>query len=82
MSMEVVRVTEKQYDLGRGEIGRVARTSALNKFLPMGNLGGGPGIRCLVVLIILHRLGRPLFRLLIPHEDRLTAFYRRVKKEK
>lgn len=80
--MKEVRVTGKQFDLGRGEIGRITRISTLNKLLPMGNLGGGPGIRCLVVLTVLHRVGRPLFRLMIPHEDRLTALYKRIKREK
>lgn len=77
--MKKVQVTEQHYDLGGGEIGRIAKLSLLNKFLPMGNLGGGPGIRSVVVLIVLHGVGKPLFRLLMPYEDRLAALYRRFK---
>jgi len=34
----------------------------------------------LVTLLFLHRLGAPMCRLLIPHEDRLTRLYNRLRR--
>ncbi len=72
-------LTEQKFDMGRGESGRIMRLAALNKIVPMGNFGGGPGFRCLLVLFVLHH-GSLLFRLLIVHEDRLTMLYQRLRK--
>ena len=80
--MRKVRVTDSHLDLSRGELGRIVRLVILNKVLPLGNLGGGPGWRCVLVLAIVHRFGRPLFRLLVPHEERLTRLYRWIRRGK
>ncbi len=68
-------VTDIHYDIGRGEIVRISRLSLLNKFIPLGHLGGGPGLRCLLVLFVVHRFGNPLFRILMLQEERLTRLY-------
>ena len=78
--MQSDRVTDKHYDIGRGELGRISRLFLLNKFVPLGNLGGGPGLRCLLMLFIVHRLGGFLFRLLIFQEERLTRLYIRLRR--
>lgn len=73
------KITSRYFDIGRGEIGRITRIYCLSRLLPLGNLAGFSHLRQLVILLVTHRLGGPIFRLLIPHEDRLTRLYRRVK---
>ncbi len=73
-------ITSKQFDLPGREIGRVIRLSILNRVLPLGNLQGGPGWRCLLVLGVLHGVGRPFFRLLVRYENQLTSVYRRLRR--
>jgi hypothetical protein len=77
--MKKQRVTGTDYDLGDGELCRILRIAALNKVVPMGNLGGGPGLRCLVILCIVHRFGNLLFRMIMPQEERLTRIYTRLR---
>lgn len=72
----------RNFDLGGFECLRVARLLMLNRIIPIGNFGGGGGVRCLVVLAILHLLGRPIFRLLIHYEHRLHSLYMFMKKLK
>jgi hypothetical protein len=72
------RVTSPAYEPQRGEIRRIARMAALARVVPIGNIGGGPGLRCLAVLLLLHGLGAPLFRLLIRIEPKLAALHRRL----
>jgi len=69
-------------DLTGVEFPRVARLLMLNRIIPIGNLGGGGGVRCLMVLAVLHLLGRPLFTLLIRYEHRLHSLYIFLKKQK
>ncbi len=73
-------VTDTHYDIGRGEIVRISRLSLLNKFIPLGHLGGGPGLRCLLVLFVVHRFGGLVFRILMFEEERLTRLYVRLRK--
>jgi hypothetical protein len=73
-------VTSRRFDIGRGEIGRVLKMYVLHRWLPLGNLGGFTRMRQLVILLLLHRLGAPLCRLLIPYEDRLTRLYNRLRR--
>ena len=72
-----------RYDLAGSEIFRITRTLAFNRCIPVGNLAGGGGIRCLLVLIVLHVLGRPVFGVLMRQERRahaLHTFINRLKK--
>jgi len=69
---------QERLDIDDHELLRIGRLYLYSRFIPTGNMGTGPGIRCLAVLYVLHRFGRPLFRLLIRYEDRLTAVYRRL----
>lgn len=75
------RITSHHYDLAGGEIGRITRTYLLHRWLPLGNLGGMTRMRQLLILLVLHRCGGVLFRMLIPHEDRLTRFYLRLRRK-
>lgn len=74
-------ITNAQFDLSDGEITRISRLYLLNRLIPLGNLAGFTRMRQLVILLIVHRFGRLLFRLAIPHEDRLTRLYRRLRKK-
>lgn len=76
------RLMNPRFDIATGEIGRIARTYLLQRWLPLGNLGGMTRWRELVILIIMHRWGRLLFRVLIPHEHRLTRLYLRLRRRK
>ena len=73
------KVTHRRLEAGRGDILRQARLALLDRFIPLGNFGGGPGWRCLAVMTVLHYLGRPLFIILIRYERQLTGMYRRLK---
>jgi len=73
------KVTDQRLEAGRGDILRQARLALLDRFIPLGNFGGGPGWRCLAVMTVLHYVGRPLFVVLIRYESQLTGLYRRLK---
>ena len=62
-----------------GEIYRICRLSLLWKIFPFGTHAGGPGRRALVLLIVLHALGRPFWFVAARYEDRLTALYKRLR---
>jgi hypothetical protein len=74
-------ITGKNYDLGKGEIGRIIRTLLCSKIIPLGNLGGGAQLRGLLILFLSHRLGGIIFPLLVPFEDKLHRLYQRIKKQ-
>lgn len=65
----------KRFDLAGSEISRVIRILMFNRLIPVGNLAGGGGIRCLMIIAILHTLGRPIFWLLIKQEQRFHALH-------
>jgi hypothetical protein len=74
------RAFNKRYDIKGLEILRLLKIALLSKFVPMGNFRGGPGGRCLVVLIFLHYFGYPLYYILIRHGQRLGPLRRIVAK--
>ena len=74
------KVTNQRMEAGRGDILRQSRFALLDRFVPLGSFGGGPGLRCLAVMTVLHYFGRPLFVLLIRYENQLTTLYRRLKR--
>ena len=71
------------FDLAGLEFPRVIRLLMLNRLIPLGNLGGSGGLRCLLILAVLHSFGSLLFRVLIRYEQRIHSFYmvlKRIKK--
>ncbi|MGW8195540.1 MAG: hypothetical protein ACWGOX_14885 [Desulforhopalus sp.] len=54
-------VYNHRFDLRGNELSRMVKVGLFGKFVPIGNLRGGPGMRCLAVLFILHYLGYPLY---------------------
>lgn len=75
-------VLTKSFDLAGSEISRVIRILMFNRLIPVGNLAGGGGVRSLLVLAVLHILGRPIFRLLITQERRVHALHRVINRLK
>jgi len=74
-------VTGKNYDLGKGEIGRMLWMTLYNKFIPLGNLGGGARLKGLLVLWLSHAVGRIIFPCITPFEHHLHRLYQRIKKK-
>jgi len=50
-------VLNSRYELTGNEMSRLIKISAIGKCVPIGNLRGGPGGRCLCVLTLLHYFG-------------------------
>jgi hypothetical protein len=74
------RIVTARYDLQGQGILRLARLALLGKYLPIGNLQGGPGARCLGVLLFLHYLGYPVYLLLARYGHRLQALRRWLRR--
>lgn len=55
------RVLSKSYDVMGHGILRLIKLAVIGKGIPIGNLRGGPGVRCLAVLGVLHYFGYPLY---------------------
>lgn len=66
----------QKYDLRGLELARLIKIALIGKYVPMGNFRGGPGLRCLAVLGILHYLGYPLYLLLARYGHRLQLLRR------
>ncbi len=64
-------VLNNRFDLTGNEMSRLLRLSAFGKFIPIGNLRGGPGLRCLVVLSVLHYFGYPVYFIKAKYGHRL-----------
>lgn len=47
----------RRFELTGNEMGRLIRLCVFGKIVPVGNLRGGPGGRCLAVVSLLHYLG-------------------------
>jgi len=75
-------VTGKNYDLGEGEIGRILAMSLRNKIIPLGNLGGGPRLKGLLILLLSHSLGKIIFPRIIPFEQKLHRLYLLLKRNR
>jgi len=70
----------KRYDITGNELLRVVKLSAFARFVPVGNLRGGPGLRCLVVMFVLHYLGAPLYAVLARYGQKVSVFHRIANK--
>ncbi len=60
-----------RFELTGNEMSRLLKLSAFGKFVPIGNLRGGPGARCLVVLSVLHYFGYPAYLIKMKYGHRL-----------
>ena len=69
-------VLNQRFDLTGGEYTRLLRLSIFGKLVPIGNWRGGPGLRCLITLAVLHYLGETLYRLKDRYGHRLGPIRR------
>ncbi len=76
------RVLNQRYDLAGNDLFRLLRTALLARVVPCGNWRGGPGLRCLVVLALLHYAGRPLYVLITRYGERLRPLRQRLARLK
>jgi hypothetical protein len=68
----------QNFDISGSSFFRVFRINLLNKVMPLGNLGGGIGLKPGLVILFLHWFGRPLFRLLIRYEPQMHRLHQRL----
>jgi len=80
MSRRMKTSLNKRYDLSGNELSRLGKNIFLSKFIPVGNLRGGPGLRCLVTLTILHYIGAVIYQVQARYGRRLQPIYRLVEK--
>jgi hypothetical protein len=80
--MQKEYVTSTNYDLGRGEVTRMLVLTLYARCIPLGQLGGGPQLRSLLVLLLSHTLGRFLFPCLIPFEQQVHHLYQRLRRKR
>ena len=75
-------VLNSRFELTGNEMSRLVKISAFGKVVPIGNLRGGPGGRCLCVLLLLHYFGYWGYWLKARHGHRLSAVKPLVRRMK
>ena len=75
--MREKKVTEN-FDLTGLELSRSVKHGVLAKILPMGNFGGGPGVKNLMTLCLLTSFGTFIFGCMLRFE-RLTRLINRIR---
>jgi hypothetical protein len=73
-------VFTKQFDLAGNGVSRTIKMLMFNRIVPVGNLAGGGGLRCLLVLAVLHVCGRPIFQLLIRLNQSNSILFKVLKR--
>ena len=73
-------VLTERYDLAGNGILRTFFHQVYARVVPLGNYRGGAGLRCLLVLSVLHSVGQPIFRVLIRYERHLSRLYRLLER--
>ncbi|PID75762.1 MAG: hypothetical protein CSA20_02365 [Deltaproteobacteria bacterium] len=64
-------VCNKKFEIRGMEMSRLLRLFAFALFLPIGNMRGGPGLRCCAVLCFLHYFGYPAYFVYLKYGERL-----------
>jgi len=70
----------KRYDLRGNEIGRLGKIIIFSKSVPVGNLRGGPGARCLATLTVLHYLGGMMYGIQARYGHKLQWIHPLIRK--
>lgn len=73
-------VFTRRFDLDGNELSRLLKIAMFGKIVPIGNLRGGPGARCLAVLALLHYMGYPLYWINARYGHRLNMLRRLMTK--
>ncbi|MCK9175554.1 MAG: hypothetical protein M0O96_09795 [Desulforhopalus sp.] len=55
------KIQKNNFDLAGNSHARLIRMVIFAKVMPIGNIAGGPGMRCLAVLSVLYYCGWPLY---------------------
>jgi hypothetical protein len=71
----------QNFDISGNSFFRVFRINLLDKFIPLGNLRQGIGMKPGLVLLFLHWFGRPLFRLLIRYELQMHRLHQMLSRK-
>ena len=71
---------DRRYDIRGNELVRVVKLSLFARLVPVGNLRGGPGMRCLAVMFVLHYLGAPLYAFLARYGSKISVLSRVANK--
>ncbi len=61
-----------RFELTGYTMARLIKICAFGKIVPIGNLKGGPGVRCLVIVSLLHYFGYWGYLLKAKHGHRLS----------
>jgi hypothetical protein len=75
---------KSNFDITGNSFFRVLKFNLLNKILPLGNYRSGTGLLPGLILLFLHWIGRPLFRILVQYEPpvhRLLQMMRRKQQK-
>ena len=68
-----------RYDVAGGGMIRLLKHLCIHKGIPLGNLFGGPGLKCVIMLSLLHYFGTPIYWMLTRLERPLRFVYNRAK---
>jgi hypothetical protein len=82
MSENAKPVTTGRFDVQGNTISRVIKQDLIYRVLPVGSFGGGPNLKFLVGLWLLHHVGRPLMWLSVRFERKLAAVARVFRRRK
>jgi hypothetical protein len=77
-----IKITNKHYDVTGNEILRILKHDIISKLLPIGNLGGGPSLKCIAQCIVLHYFGKPLAWIAMHFDVAARNFYIWLKRNK
>ncbi len=69
-----------RFDLHGNEYSRLIKIFIFNKIVPIGNLRGGPGLRCVIILGLLHYFGGILYTVQARYGNKLQLFRRILSK--
>ncbi len=70
------------HDLAGNRFQRAFRFNVLDRLVPLGIVRGGTGLKPALVLLVLHRCGRPLFALLIRYERQVHRLYQLLRRRR
>jgi hypothetical protein len=82
MSVDPKPVTTGRVDLQGNTISRVIKQDLTYRVLPVGSFGGGPNLKFLAGLWLLHHVGRPLMWLSVRFEGQIAAVARIFRRKK
>lgn len=71
-----------RFDLYGNEINRIGKYYLISRIARFGNYGGGPGLKCLLIVFIAHFFGKPLGWILVFFEEQLKLLLNKMRSRK